>query len=88
MDSNKHNIKLENRKRLVIDGVADVISFDEETVLLDTVLGRLNIGGSDLHIQTLCVESGDVTVEGNISELIYEEDEKQTKRGFFGRLVK
>ncbi len=85
MDSNKHSIRLENRKKLMLDGIKDVISFDDMSVVLDTVMGRLEINGTDLHIQVLSLESGNVVIEGNISEIMYEDESEPTKKGFFGR---
>ncbi len=85
MDNNSHTIKLEDRKKLVLDGVKDVISFDDMTVALETFMGRLIINGNELHIQTLCLESGNVVVEGNIDELVYEDSGQNKKKGIFGR---
>ena len=45
-----HNIIVEDRKKMTLTGVKDVLSFDEETVVLDTSLGRLTVKGSGLHI--------------------------------------
>ena len=85
---NTHNIKLEDRKKLFLEGVSDVISFDDISVVLDTALGRLNINGNELHIQTLCLETGIVTVEGRIDELIYEDTSDKKKKGIFGRYLR
>ena len=86
MDSNRHNLRLENRKKLILDGVRDVISFDDMYVVLDTVRGRLNVNGTNLHIQVLSLESGEVVVEGDVAELIYEDETNNTKKGFFSKL--
>ncbi|MEE1055518.1 MAG: YabP/YqfC family sporulation protein, partial [Acutalibacteraceae bacterium] len=40
-----HNIIVEDRKKFTLTGVKDVVSFDEETVCLETFLGRLVIKG-------------------------------------------
>ena len=88
MDTNRHNISLENRKRVFVDGVDEVISFDEYSVYMNTSLGRLLINGEQLHIQTLCLEKGNVVVDGEINEIIYESDQKNAKKGIFGRLSK
>ncbi len=86
MEIVNHKIKLEDRKKLVLDGVSDVISFDDLSVILDTVGGRLNINGEGLHIQKLCLESGEVEVEGRVDEIIYEDGPQNKKKTFFGRL--
>ncbi|MBC8536775.1 sporulation protein YabP [Feifania hominis] len=83
----KHNIILENRKSMSISGIEDVDSFDEETVVLYTDDGTLVIRGSELHINRLNVESGDLSVEGRIDSLSYEDGESK-KGGFFARLMR
>lgn len=88
MDNGVNNIRLEGRKRLFAGGVNEVISFDEYSVILDTVEGQLNIGGEDLHVKALCLEKGDVTVEGRIDELVYEDVGRSEKRSIFGRRLK
>lgn len=87
MDNNTHNINLLNRKKLILDGVAEVISFDDLSVVLETFGGKMTVNGDGLHIQKLCLESGDVEIEGRIDEIIYENTEK-TGKGFFGRLIR
>ena len=69
-----HNLVLEDRRLLTLSGVSDVDSFDEETVVVFTDMGELTIRGSDLHINRLSVEIGELTVEGKISALIYSQD--------------
>ena len=88
MDITKQKIILEDRKKLVLTGVSDVVSFDDLTVVLDTTGGRLIINGEGLHIQKLCLESGDVEVVGRVDEMLYEDGQQTSKKSFFGRLVK
>ena len=87
MDSIKHNVILEDRNKLAVDGVNDVVSFDDVSVILDTVSGRLNIVGTNLHIQLLCLDSGKVVIDGEISEMVYEDERASVKKGFFGRFT-
>lgn len=82
-----HNLVLEDRRMLTVSGVSDVDSFDEETVIVFTDLGELTIRGSNLHINRLSVEVGELTVEGNISALIYAEDTRKNG-GFFSRVFR
>ncbi len=87
IQSMPHNLVLEDRKLLTVSGVSDVDSFDEETVVVFTDLGELTIRGSDLHINRLSVEVGELSVEGNISALIYS-DEVPKSGGFFSRVFR
>ncbi len=80
------SVIIENRKKFVISGVKDVISFDEETVMLDTTLGKMVIKGDNLHIMNFNNESGDITGEGKVHAMIYTADEKSG--GFFSKLFR
>ena len=42
------NIVLENREKLNITGVLDVLSFDDQIVILETELGLLTVKGENL----------------------------------------
>lgn len=79
------NIIIESRKRFTVTGVKDVISFDEDCVILDTFLGRLTFKGEDLRILSFDNASGDLLGEGNVFALGYTCEEKI---GFFSRLLK
>ena len=68
-----HKLQLNERKALTMSGVAEVVSFDDSTVVLRTSLGTLVVQGRELQLKTLSLEGGQVAVEGNISALIYEE---------------
>ena len=80
-----HNVIMENRRMLTLSGVLDVAAFDENVVTLLTELGDLTIGGCGLHISRFDQETGEMTVDGEISELVYTEAEPE-KKGFFSRL--
>lgn len=82
-----HNLILEDRSHLTVSGVSDVDSFDENTVTVYTEMGERTIKGSDLHINALNVETGDLTVEGRVSSLVYTENSK-TKGSLFSRIFK
>ena len=82
-----HNLVLEDRRLLTVSGVSDVDSFDEETVVVFTDLGELTVRGSNLHINRLSVEVGELTVEGNIAALIYS-DEAPKSSGFFSKVFR
>lgn len=82
-----HHIILEEREQLSISGVEEVESFDENTILLTTVQGALEIQGEGLHIEKLSLDGGDLRVEGRVSALLYESDDSRRGGGFFARLL-
>ena len=63
-----------------MSGVAEVVSFDESSVVLRTGLGTLIVQGRELQLKTLTPEGGQVVVEGAVSALIYEEPRMNTWR--------
>lgn len=67
------NIVLENREKLSISGVLDVLSFDDQVVMVETELGLLTIKGQNLRINKLSIDTSEVIVEGEISYLAYSE---------------
>jgi len=82
-----HNVILEDRKSLTITGVADVDSFDDQTVIVYTDKGEMTIKGVGLHIDKLSLESGELKVNGNLFAIVYSDD-REKQGGFFGRLFK
>jgi sporulation protein YabP len=57
-----NNVILENRRMLLISGVTDVGSFDEQTVVVFTELGELTIKGTSLHVDRLNLEIGEIAL--------------------------
>ncbi len=83
------NIVLENRKKLSVSGVLDVLSFDDQVIIIETELGLLTIKGENLRINKLSIDSSEVIVEGEISNLTYSDAETERKgSGLLGKLFK
>lgn len=68
-----HKLTLNERRQLTVTGVTEVVSFDETAVIARTELGTLVVQGKALQLKTLLPEGGQVTIDGTISALIYEE---------------
>lgn len=66
-----HNINIFDREKISISGVLNVVSFDDETVILESDLGLLTIKGDGLHINKLNLEEGEVSIEGELINLNY-----------------
>ena len=81
------NLILENRGKLSVSGVNDVLSFDDQVVMVDTELGLLTVKGEKLHIGSFSTTSGDIDIDGKVIALVYT-DEESNKGGFFRRLMK
>ena len=68
-----HKLQLSERNKLTMTGVTEVASFEDSSVVLHTVLGRLLVQGRELKLKTLSLDGGQVAAEGEVSALIYEE---------------
>ena len=73
------NLVLENRGKLSVSGVNDVLSFDDQVVMVDTELGLLTVKGENIRINKLSLDTAEVIIEGEISSLSYSQN-KQEKR--------
>ena len=74
----KHFIELENRKKLNISGVKDVISYNEQKIIVQTTQGTLDIEGKELNIQELNLSNSKLKINGLIKSLNYSNREPQT----------
>ncbi|MBR2381351.1 MAG: sporulation protein YabP [Clostridia bacterium] len=83
-----HNLVMNSRENLSINGVKDIISFDENNVNLKTVCGDLYIEGENLHINVLNIEKGEVELTGKISGLNYFESSNNEKSSLLSRIFK
>ncbi|MBR2465644.1 MAG: YabP/YqfC family sporulation protein [Clostridia bacterium] len=80
-ETKRGKVTLTDRKTLVIDGVQNVLNFDETYASVSTSLGEVGIEGEDLKIENLSKEKNEVTVCGKISAFYYKEKISKKKRG-------
>ena len=84
------NLILENRQELSISGVIDVLSFDDQVVIVETELGLLTVKGENLRINKLSIDTSEVIVEGDISSLTYSDNKssENNKSSFLGKIFR
>lgn len=84
------NIIIENRKKATISGVKDIDNFDENIISMLTNLGRLTVKGSQLKINKFSVETGDVFIEGNINNILYDnnKNKRDKNKSFWSKIIK
>ena len=83
------NLILENRNKLSISGVLDVLSFDDQIVIIETEMGLLTVKGENLKINKLSIDTSEVIVEGDIFELAYSDENINKKSsGFLNKISK
>lgn len=83
------NLVLENRNKLSISGVLDVLSFDDQIIIVETDLGMLTVKGDNLKINKLSIDTSEVIVEGEILSLSYSQKEYEKKgEGLLSKIFK
>ena len=84
------NLVLENREKLSISGVLDVLSFDDQIVIVETELGLLTVKGENLRINKLSLDTTEIIVEGSVFSLSYSDKNLDKKSGssFIGKIFK
>jgi len=68
-----HGLRLEERRKLTVTGVTEVLGFDENQVVMQTALGNLTVHGEELKLKNLSADGGQLAVEGQIAALVYEQ---------------
>ena len=71
--SKNHKLVLNNRKNGLVTGVLDVLSFNLNEILLETEQGMLMVKGTDLHVNRVNLEKGEIDLSGNIDSVAYSE---------------
>ncbi|MBE5921430.1 MAG: sporulation protein YabP [Lachnospiraceae bacterium] len=80
MEKGKQVINLIQRENLKVTGVLDVVAFDENGILLETLEGRLHVKGSELKVKKLSEEVQELEVIGRVDSLAYSQG-GTTKKG-------
>ena len=73
--------------KALLTGVTEVESFDDGQVVLSTHGGRLVITGAGLHVSSLVLEEGKLSLEGTIDGMHYEGG-AQKRGGFLRRALR
>lgn len=67
------NVFLENRNKLNVTGVLDVLNFDEQMITMETELGVLIVKGNDLKLNKYNLDDTELMIEGEIGSLLYDD---------------
>jgi len=83
-----HKVIIDKRESVSIDGVIDVISFDENTIIAETEHGAVVIKGINLHVENLNVEIGRLEINGITDSLVYQKNAGKSKGSFLNKIFK
>ena len=79
--THNHKLVINNRKTSMVTGVLDVLSFDLNEILLETDQGMLMVKGTDMHVNRLSLEKGEVDLSGTIDSVAYSNINSAGKQG-------
>ena len=72
-------VTVRDRRELVMDGVKNILGFDECSVTLETTLGEVYIEGDGLKVEALS-EDGRISIKGRFDSLSF--SGTRMKKGF------
>ena len=85
--NSNHNLILEDRRRLVLSGVTDAESFDENCISVYTEMGELVIRGKGLKEGEMSVETGNMSIDGEIKSIVYGDKLRRRKLTLWGKIT-
>lgn len=83
-----HSLQINNRESVNITGVIKVITFNDENVILQTTMGGLSIKGKSMKVNKLNVDNGEMSIEGYIYSILYNDKENANKEKLIKKLFK
>lgn len=84
----QHKVIMTDRASLLVSGIEDIESFDDDTVVAYTVDGIMTVKGINFKINRLNVDIGELEIEGDIDSISYTDGRKGDKGGFWGKIFK
>ncbi len=82
-------LKMVDRKEILLSGIKKIVSFDNEEFLMESNLGMIMLKGSSLEIIKLDTKEGNVRIKGHINSITYiDENTKKDNEGFLSKLFK
>ncbi|MCL2500007.1 MAG: sporulation protein YabP [Defluviitaleaceae bacterium] len=87
--ASRHMLQVDKREHVQVTGLIDVISFDEESVIGETEMGVIIIKGGNLHVNKINLDSGELSVSGEIDGVTYENPGGPAKaKSLLGRMFR
>ena len=83
-----HSLTLTDREKCILTGVSDVDLFNEQVISAATDKGYVKITGSGLHVESLNLEKGLLSVTGRVDSLSYDDMRLAGKKSFMGKLFR
>lgn len=81
-----HNIILENRRKILLTGISDVLTFSDDCVVAVSSKGTVTLRGTDMKMGGFNADKGELSAEGNIVAVVYTAE--KTQGGLLNRLFR
>lgn len=87
--NNNHEVKMIDRNILSITGIKKIINFDNREFIIESIMGLINIKGSNMELLTLDTTNGIIKIKGKINSYVYiEKTNKSKEEGLLSKLFK
>jgi sporulation protein YabP len=83
-----HSLHINNRESMDLTGVIRVVTFNEENVVLQTSMGGLSIKGKAMKVNKLNVDNGEMSIEGYVYSIFYNDKDSVNKEKLLKKLFK
>ena len=84
-----HSVKILERNNIFITGTKKVNNFNENEFSIQSVMGNINIKGSNLELIKLDTNEGNICIKGKINSVQYTEGiDGDKENSFFSKLFK
>lgn len=84
----EHRLEWEQKNNGIITGVDDVISFENDRVILLTNMGTLTITGKEFQVKYFSVEKHEIALAGNPASFKYSTGLQQKGKKTWSQLLK
>lgn len=83
-----HKVTIENRELTTISDIIEIDSFDEEEIRATLKKGALVIRGTNMNIQKLDLQTGEVVIGGAINSLMYVKVKEKGEKSLLAKIMK
>ena len=83
-----HKVTIENRELTTISDIIEIDSFDEEEIRATLKKGALVIKGTNMNIQKLDLQTGEVVIGGAINSLMYVKVKEKGEKSLLAKIMK
>lgn len=83
-----HKVTIENRELTTISDIIEIDSFDEEEIRATLKKGAIIIRGTNMNIQKLDLQTGEVIIAGIINSLMYVKVKEKGEKNLLAKIMK